>query len=143
MTLMYKPDPLAEEELRLACSVALHRQAGIRGYFCSPKRSNINPGTYYAEIGQHTWQGRPEFSGLVRQNIALGTGRSPLLAAMDGYKLVGLNDIVMKAIYLEIEAHYLGQAVKTYGKLDKALDLLVFAVDDLADSGRHFAWDQP
>ncbi len=125
---MWKPDPLADAELRLACSIALHRQAGIRGYYCSPKRSHIQRGTYYAEVGQHTWEGRPEFSGLVRPNIALGTGRTPTLAAMDGYRKVGLDDVHMKAIYLEIETYYLAEAVKTYGKLDMALDGLTDAI---------------
>ena len=133
MTLMYKPDLLADAELRLPCSIALHRQAGIRGFYCSPKKSFIARGlSYYAEVGQHTWEGRPEFSGLVRPNVAMGTGRTPLLAAMDGYKLVGLNDLVMKTIYLEIESHYLAQAVKTYGKLDRALDGLTEAIQSVS-----------
>lgn len=119
---MWKCDPLADAELRLSCSIALHRQAGVRGYYCSPKRSHIQRGTYYAEVGQHTWDDRPEFSGLVRPNVALGTGRTPTLAAMDGYQKAGLDDLLMRAIYLEIETYYLAEAVKTYGKLDRALE---------------------
>lgn len=120
--IMWKPDPLADAEFKLDISKILHRQAGVRGFYCSPKKSHIQRGTYYAEVGQHTWEGRPAYSGLVRPNLALGTGRTPLMAAMNGYQLVGLNDEHMKAIYLEIETHYLRQAVKTIGKLELALD---------------------
>lgn len=120
--IMWKPDPLADAEFKLDISKILHRQAGVRGFYCSPKKSHIQRGTYYAEVGQHTWEGRPAGSGLVRPNIALGTGRTPLMAAMHGYQLVGLDDAHMKAIYLEIETHYLHQAVKTIGKLEAALD---------------------
>jgi hypothetical protein len=128
MTMMYKPDKLADDEFRLDISKVLHRQAGIRGFYCSPKRSHIQPGSYYAEVGQHTWEGREPYSGLVRPNLALGTGRTPTIAAMDGYRKVGLNDELMQAIYLEIETYYLGQAVKTYGKLEKGLDALFEAL---------------
>lgn len=120
--IMWKPDPLAEAEFRLDISKILHRQAGLRGFYCSPKKSHIQRGTYYAEVGQHTWEGRPAMSGLVRPNLALGTGPTPLLAAMRGYQLVGLNDEHMQAIYLEIETHYLRQSVKTIGKLETALE---------------------
>lgn len=121
-TIMWKPDPLADAEFKLDISKALHREAGKRGFYCSPKRSHIQRGTYYAEVGQHTWEGRPAYSGLVRPNIALGTGRTPTIAAMNGYQLVGLNDPHMQAIYLEIETYYLRQTVKTIGKLETALE---------------------
>lgn len=58
----------------------------------------------------------------MRPNIALGTGRTPTIAAMNGYQLVGLNDPHMQAIYLEIETYYLRQSVKAIGKLETALD---------------------
>lgn len=119
---MWKPDPLADAEFKLDIAKLLHRQAGVRGFYCSPKKSYIQPGTYYAEVGQHTWEGRPADSGLIRPNLALGTGRTPLIAAMRGYQLVGLNDALMQAIYLEIETHYLRQSVKTIGKLETALE---------------------
>jgi hypothetical protein len=120
---MWKPDLLDQAEFLLDISKRLHREAGIRGYSCMPKRSAITQGqTYYAEINQHAWEGRPEFSGLIRPNVAYGTARTPLLAAMNGYRLAGLTDALMLAIYLEIEAYYLRQAVKTIGRLEMALD---------------------
>lgn len=126
--IMWKPDPLADAELQLECSKVMHRQAGIRGYSCMPKRSHIQRGSYYAEVNRCVPTGRfyPDQPHIQMHhfvpNVALGTGATPTLAAMNGYKLVGLNDPMMLAIYLEVELHYLKQAVKTFGRLDLALD---------------------
>ena len=120
---LWKADPLDKAEAALEIHATLHREAGKRGFYCSPKRSAINRGfSYYAEINQHAWEGRPEYSGLVRPNVAYGTGKTPLLAAVAGYKLAGLNDSLMLAIYLEIEAYYLVKAVKTIGRLELAIE---------------------
>lgn len=122
---MWKQDPLSNAELSLECSRALHRQAGIRGLSCMPKRSHINRGTYYAEINRAIPTGQV-VDGIpthrFQPNVAMGTGATPTLAAMNGYKLAGLNDPLMLAIYLEIELHYLAKSVKAARRIEAALD---------------------
>jgi hypothetical protein len=144
--IMWKPDPLAQAQLRLEVTARLHREAGKRGYSCSPKLSNIDK-RYFAEINYI-----PLDIGLpgMRHNIKLGTGDTPLEAAMDGYRQTIPLDDMMAVTYLEVELHFLGEAVARYRqrereveKLETALKDLTAVLSELKDSGRTFHWDQP
>lgn len=131
--LMYRIDELANAQLRLECSRALHRIAGRLGFSCMPKRSYIARGTYYAEINRHrpTGQRYPDAPHIERSmivpNVAMGTGKTPLEAAMDGYRRV-LDHPAMDAALLECELYLLGEAVRRAKKIDAAIDGLTEAL---------------
>lgn len=125
--IMWRPDPLIEKQMRLECLIALHRQAGKRGFSCMPKRSYISGG-YTAEINQHVptgqyYEDQPHIQKhVIRPNVALGSGPTPLEAAVDGYRKAVPMDDMMATIYLECELHLLGEAIRVFGKLDAALE---------------------
>ena len=127
MSLFWKADPLADAQLALECSKRLHRQAGLRGWSCDPKRSHIGIGAgYYAEINQVL------ASPHIRYNVKLGQGPTPLHAALDGYRQVidPAGDPLWAVTVLEVELYFLSEAARVHGKLDAALaqlELLVTA----------------
>jgi hypothetical protein len=131
--LMYRIDELSNAQLRLECSRALHRIAGRLGFSCMPKRSYINRGTYYAEINRHRPMGvvyadAPHIEKhAITPNVAMGTGKTPLEAAMNGYARV-ISHPAMDAALLECELYLLGEAVRRARKIDAAIDGLTEAL---------------
>ncbi len=106
MAMMWRPDPVSDRQMRLPCSVLLHREAGKRGYSCDPKRSSIgHDAGYYAEVNQVS-------ADTARLNVALGTGPTPLAAALDGYRQqVPINgDPLWAVVLLECEVALLAEA---------------------------------
>lgn len=130
----YRPDLETQGDLRVDASANLHRQAGIRGYSTTPRSSNITQGqTYYAEVMQHSWPGRPPESGLVRYNVAMGTGKTSLLACLDGFlKIIPIaGDPVWALTVMEVELELLKRAVaaarakeRSMARLEEILDTL-------------------
>ncbi len=128
----YKIDELYNAQLRLECSRALHRIAGRLGFSASSKRSYIQRGSYYSEISGHRPTGREyaDAPGVQKSyfvpNIALGTGKTPLESAMDGYRkcIYTRDDPAMKAALLECELYLLREAVRRAVKLGAAVEQL-------------------
>jgi hypothetical protein len=128
---MWRLDPLKEFQHKLEVSHILHREAGKRGFSCSPKRSSID-GSYFAEINEYVGNGFMKF------NVKMGTGPTPLEAAVDGYRKAVPLDDMMAVLYLEVEAHLLSEIVRVTRSLEVALEGLETA---LVDTGRRFLWD--
>lgn len=130
----YKIDTLANAQLRLECSRALHRTAGRLGFSCMPKKSYINRGTYYAEVSAHRptgmqYEADPGTHHKVQivPNIAMGVGKSPLECSMDAYRRVTKHPLMLACI-LECELHLLGEALRRGRKMDAALEGLAEAL---------------
>lgn len=134
---MYKVDTLAQAQLRLECSRALHRIAGRLGFSCMPKWSFISRSGYYAEINAHrpmgvVYEDAPHIEKhAIVPNVAMGYGPTPLEAAMDGYRRV-VSHPAMDAVLLECELLLLSEAVgrarhfeKAIAELEETLRLLV------------------
>lgn len=107
----------------------LHRFAGMNRLSCSPKRSAIDR-RYFAEITQHVGNGE------VRFNVAMGTGDTPLHAALEGYAAAAPHLSAVWAVYrLEIEALMLSRAAarskKAFTQLEGAVDQLIAALAKL------------
>lgn len=107
----------------LEASKRAHRMAGFEMHSCMPKRSAINGG-YYAEINRY------HGNGVLVPNVALGTGPTPLHAALDGYAKAMPHKALLWAAYrLELEAELLHRAIRNAGRLEKKLEA---ALEDLA-----------
>ena len=102
----------------------MHRQAGLRGYSCTPKLSSIDK-RYYAEINQVVQNDDGSYKH-TRFNVKLGTGDSPIEAAADGYMQVMPDDLVMHAhcLIARVEALYnpITRRAETLKRLDRTLD---------------------
>lgn len=136
---MWRPDPLIEHQLRLPCSILLHREAGKRGYSCTPKKCHIglNAG-YWAEINQAIPNGvHGDMPWLtkhkMRFNLKLGTGPTPLHAALSGYQqLIPIEgDPVWALVVLEVELYFLAEAARVYQKAERTLSMLEKALAGL------------
>lgn len=99
----WKVDPQITADVRNPAVIALHRYAGMRGFSCDPKRSNINRGSYFCEVN------RVKGDGIV-PNVAMGVGKSPLEAAVDGYSKVVPNDPIWATVIMQAEVELLRRA---------------------------------
>ena len=122
VSLSFKPEPLMIEQSKMPLWALLHRQAGIRGYSATPKRSHVS-GRCQAEVNYTEATGRvvdgiPTYRTSL--NVKLGTGDSPIEAAAHGYSQV-MSDPVMLCLYLEVEAWRLAEAVRLAMMLERAL----------------------
>jgi hypothetical protein len=120
----WKADPLITSDVRNPAVIVLHRYAGLRGFSCDPKRSNINRGSYFCEVN------RVQGNGIV-PNVAMGVGRSPLEAAVDGYSKVVPNDPIWATVVMQAELELLRraavadrEAMRLEGKLAAAIVML-------------------
>lgn len=102
----------------------MHRQAGLRGYSCTPKLSSIDK-RYFAEINQVVLNADGSYA-YSRYNVKLGTGDTPIEAAADGYMQAMPDDHAMHAHCLIARAEALLPMVQrradTLKRLDKTLD---------------------
>ncbi len=129
MASMWKPDPVQIRERKMDAHIALHREAGKRGWGTTPRLSSIDK-RYYAEIDKIvTDQGRYVHT---IPNLKLGTGDTPLEAAADGYVKAMPDDLVIRelAILARIEAllPVIERRAATLKKLDATLTDLTAAV---------------
>lgn len=126
MATTWRADPLEVAQRKESVHTALHRYAGQRGFSCLPKASSIDRGRYFAEINQYVGEGS------LRPNVKMGTGDTPLDAALDGYLKAMPGDIVLAAFAMEVECYRFKQAIyreqAQMAKLEKAIDLLTACV---------------
>ncbi len=134
---MWKVDPLAAHQERLEAAQLLHREAGRRGYSTNPKQSNIDK-RYFAEINEVYSSVDGRYEG-TQFNVAMGTGDTPLEAALEGYRAIVPIDDIMACVYLEVELVLLSAAVararareKVYSDFDHAIDDLIGVLRDRA-----------
>lgn len=101
---MWRPDPLQEQERKLESHRDLHRLAGQRGFWCMPKLSSINK-RYYAEINRNENNDDGSYKWTY-YNVKMGTGDTPLEAAADGYKQAMPDDpeIALAVIEARLDA---------------------------------------
>lgn len=127
--LTWKEDKFARSFDRYPITAALHRYAGrVHAIGCTPKLSAIDK-RYFAEINH--WNGRA-----MEPNIALGTGPTPLHAALTGYSRARPGDVTWKVFALELEAVMLGRAVHKAVDLDRRLDRCLQDLTNVLDMYR-------
>lgn len=131
-TLTWREDTFAKQFDRYPVTTALHRYAGrVYSIGCLPKLSAIDK-RYFAEVNHAICHDDGSYSHTV-PNIALGTGDTPLHAALDGYMKARPNDIMWRVFLLEIEAISLQRAhvkaIEIEKRVDKALNTLTDVLD--------------
>lgn len=129
--LLWREDEFAKSFDRLDCSRAAHAYAGRCGWACSVKRSSID-GRYFAEVNRVVTDGAGRYLHTV-YNVKMGTGDTPLHAALDGYRQVAPEHSSYWAVVgLELEAEMLRRAVVRAraweSRLDAAVDALAAAI---------------
>ncbi len=110
----------------------MHRQAGLRGFSCTPKLSSIDK-RYYAEINRHVLNDDGTYRH-THYNVKLGTGDSPIEAAANGYMQVMPDDLAMHTHCLIARVEALLPAMQRRAAALKKLDASLDALTDLVRS---------
>jgi len=121
---MWKADEFAKSFDVTTVSRALHRYAGrVWSLSCMPQRSYLTGG-YTAEISEHTGNGQ------FLANIALGNGKDPVAAALDGYRQARPTDPIWAAFDLELQVELLRRSIVSARATEKALERIVDMLTD-------------
>lgn len=115
MTEMYRVDKMLDRLRDVECWHLLHRYAGMRNFSTVVKPSYIDRGSYFCEINKYLGNGK------IVPNVAMGVGRHPMIAAIDGFRKAVPLDDQMAVIYLECETWLLSEAHRVTNRLEQVM----------------------
>ncbi len=137
----YRVDNVREEFEQAEAYTLLHQAAAKHGWVFKVERSNITRGwTYNANILKVEPTGRfyedaPTIERMRHFSFGAGQGRNPILALIDGVRLVRIHhDPLIAVLILECEMWLLARAIRVERQKEEREALLLLTLDQHLDA---------